>query len=673
MKALCICFGLESTPAGKTVSDSEKDYLEVYKPAAKFLYANPGFCMAFSFNGNELQFFKKKHPEFLAILQQLISRRQIEVFGGGFYNPVFPLLYPKDRTDQIELLSAEIRQTLGKRPRGMTLCASSWDASLVTSFQTCGMEYVVLDSSLIPPAKQSYLPVIMFDRGKSVTIVPVYRKHKPSLDVPAEEYLSSLFAAVKKSVRGDAYDAASSERFVDIQLTHAEFQKLLQSGYLQKLADSASAQFSGTLRFSYPGAYLKTAGARVPAFITAGIDAEIAQWAKVPYTAVSKSDGYPVTIYDFLQTYPESQALCNRMLYVSMLANQCHGDKARKKVAREKLWAAQSGEGFVSTASSPLVRAAYRRIAFRNLSEAEKIIRECSEFEEAASRFDYNADGIDEYMFRMTGFTACITRTAGAISELDVMQSAGNYADNLSRMEAFDGCTDDYVRSLFIDYILSDTDVKGYVQGKCENRETFLRAQYTEQKFSPQHKEVQLLFSGEFGEKKQALSVRKKYAANSNGFTLQYIVKNESAEALRADFVVESNFAQANYDPLDFTPYTIEIASGDTRFESDSARSSAALSPSGIISDVSAVQLSDAENSLSFMCEPNESCALSFMPITFRRPESAVGKIVPAAMTLCAAMHWPIDLAPGMETEKTINFSIIAMKRKRTKAEKRGK
>ena len=69
---MCICFGLESTPAGKAISVCENDYADVYKPAAKFLYAHPDFRMAFSFTGNELQFFKKKHPEFLALLQDLI-------------------------------------------------------------------------------------------------------------------------------------------------------------------------------------------------------------------------------------------------------------------------------------------------------------------------------------------------------------------------------------------------------------------------------------------------------------------------------------------------------------------------------------------------------------------------------------------------------------------------
>lgn len=670
---MCICFGLESTPAGKAVSVCENDYADVYKPAAKFLYAHPDFRMAFSFTGNELQFFKKKHPEFLALLQELISRRQIEVFGGGFYNPVFPLLYPKDRTDQIELLSAEIRQTLGKRPRGMTLCASSWDASLVTSFQTSGMEYLALDSSLIPPAKQCYLPVIMFDRGKSVTIVPVYKKHKPASDVSPEEYLASLFAAVKKTSRSDAYDDFVSERFVDIHFTHEEFKQLLHSGYLQKLLECACANFSDTLRFSYPGAYLKTADARVPAFITAGIDAEIAQWAKTPYIQVSKNDGHPVTIYDFLQTYPESRALSNRMLYVSMLVNQCHGDKARKKVAREKLWEAQSGEGFVYTGAMFPVCASYRTNAFKNLSEAETIIRECSDFEESASRFDYNADGIDEYMFRMSGFTACVTREGGALSELDVMQRSGNYADNLKRVEAFDGLNDAYTRSFFIDYAFSDADVKEYVKGKSLPETSFANNRYAEQKFSPQHKEVQLFSSIEIGEKKQALSVRKKYGANANGFTLQYIVKNESKDALQTNFIVESNIAQTNYAVEGFTPYTLEIASGDKKFESDSTKASSSLAPSGVLSDVSAVQISDSENSLSFMFEPNESCGFSFMPIVFHRPEKAGGKAVPAAMTLCTAMHWPVDLEPGMETEKTVNFSIIAMKRKRTKAEKKGK
>src|SRR5574344_174336 len=158
MKSLCVCFGLEALPAGMTPPDIEQDYLDVYKPAVQFLYSHPSFCMEFSFTGPQFRFYRKNHPEFIEILEQLINRKQIEILGGGFYNPVFPLLFPMDRSGQVDLLSTVIRKSIGKRPRGVCLCASAWDPSLVTSFETCGIEYVELDSSLILKEKNLGLP-----------------------------------------------------------------------------------------------------------------------------------------------------------------------------------------------------------------------------------------------------------------------------------------------------------------------------------------------------------------------------------------------------------------------------------------------------------------------------------------------------------------------------------
>ena len=40
-------------------------------------------------------------------------------------------LFPQDRTGQIELMTSEIRQRVGKRPRGMTVFNSIWDNNLI--------------------------------------------------------------------------------------------------------------------------------------------------------------------------------------------------------------------------------------------------------------------------------------------------------------------------------------------------------------------------------------------------------------------------------------------------------------------------------------------------------------------------------------------------------------
>ena len=96
----------------------EKEYQKIYKPLGKFLFTHPDFHFTFYFPGNRIQFYKKKRPEFLTLLKQLIERNQVEVLGGAFYDPLMPLLFTADRNGQLDLLSAEIRQSIGKRPRG---------------------------------------------------------------------------------------------------------------------------------------------------------------------------------------------------------------------------------------------------------------------------------------------------------------------------------------------------------------------------------------------------------------------------------------------------------------------------------------------------------------------------------------------------------------------------
>ena len=175
MGRIYVCFSLKSVSSSMVSSENfDRNYQSVYKPLIKFLFSHPNFPFSFSFSGNQIQYFKKRKNEIISILKQLAERNQVEFFGGGYYSPILPLLYPVDRNGQIDLLSAEIRQTFGKRPRGISFFADCWDSSLVNNVHTCGLDYVVLDSTLIPNDKQKYLPIIMTDLNKSVDIFPYY-------------------------------------------------------------------------------------------------------------------------------------------------------------------------------------------------------------------------------------------------------------------------------------------------------------------------------------------------------------------------------------------------------------------------------------------------------------------------------------------------------------------
>ena len=220
---------------------------------------------------------------------------------------------------------------------------------------------------------------------------------------------------------------------------------------------------------------------------------------------------------------------------------------------------------------------------------------------------------------------------------------------------------------MFVDHIFSDNDIGKYLKNEPSGTGIFSQLKYSETRFSGQHNEIQLFAQAEFGERKQKISLRKKYLANSNGFTIQYILKNESSSPLHANFVVESNFAQTNYTEGNFVPYKVEIVSSAQRKEIDTTKSASEIDRSGSLSDVSVVQISDYENGLSFMFEPNENCGFYFVPIIFMRPEYNGTKIVPAEMTFTTAMLWPVQLEPGMEMEKTVNFSILNLNRRNSK------
>lgn len=663
MSQVHICYSLKSSRIGPEQKEIfEKDYENVYKPAAKFLYSHPEFRMSFAFNGVQIDFLQKEYPEFIEILRELISRRQIEILGGGYYDPAFPLLFPMDRTGQIEFLTSTLRSVTGKRPRGITLCASIWDYSLVSCFYNCGMDYVLLDDSLIPDEKQKFVPLIMSDKGKTISILPLYQEFKPEIQDDPRDYLNLISKKIAKSSKKSPKPLKECIKGLNIQFTHEEFQSLLRSGYLEKLYREISEK-KDFFDFATPITLVKEAKLRIPVYIASGMSREVGQWGIEPYRAVKADRHYPVSIYDFFQIYPQSRALYDRMLYVSMLVNQSHGDKLRKTSAREKLWEAQNGDGFICTSKGAFVSATYRQQAYKKLTEAEKIARQCGEFKETFVSYDYTGDGLNEYICRMNKYFAVISLGGGAIRELDVLQNSGNFADNLNCVKEFEGYDDNYERGLFIDHIFSEDEFNAYIQNKPSGNGIFSKYIYSELDFTSQRKEVKLVAEAKF-QNRQKISLKKKYVCYSSGMMIQYILKNESGELLKAKFAVESSFAQTNFNAKDFNAFSLDIVTNGKRQEINTKTSSYELNDSGKLSDVEGIWVTDTDNNITFVFEPNESCGMSFNPIVFKRPEYTTGELIPAGMTFANTMFWDIVLTPGMEMEKTINFSIFSQKKK---------
>lgn len=668
MNSIYVSFSLKSLSTCLNTNDViENDYQTVYKPLTKFLFNNPEFSFSFSFSGIQLQFFKKRKIEFLSILKQLVARQQVEVLGGGYYDPVLPLLYPVDRNSQIDMLSDEIISATGKRPRGISLFADCWDSSLVSSMQSCGIEYVLLDSFLIPSAKRKYLPLIMNELGKSVEIFPVYDNFRPTKDMSAEVFVQNIIKTVERAEKKDSYVQMQPDRIVNISLSHEYIQTLYECNFFEELQNYLKNNPDCRVKTSTSLNYKKNQVVNVPAYIPAGINGSIAKWIGRAFTEIAPKQNVSMTVYDFMETYPQSHSLYNRIMYVSMLVNQFKNDKMRRNAAREKLWLAQNGTGLLCTTKGAFSNSRYRQLSYKYLMEAEKILRESDSFKESVTCFDYNCDGLKEYVCRMQNYFSYITLISGAIQELDILKNTGNYADNLSRVLEFEACADDYERGIFVDHLFSEEQFNKYLNGEPAGNGVFSQLQYSELKYSQKHHEIQLCADAVFQPTKQKIHLRKNYIINSTGIIVQYILRNESEKPFSAKFAVESNFAHTNFDPENISYYNLEIVENDELLKINTCESSKDLNLSGKLKNINIARLTDVESGISFALEPNENAGFYFNPMIFRRPNFSGNDIVPVSMTFVNTLFWDINLEPGMECEKTINFAITSVKKERKK------
>ena len=640
----------------------DKSFQTLYKPIIKYLYSNPSFPLSFAFSGPQIQYFKKRRSELIKIIREMVDRKQVEIIGGAYNDSLLPLLNSVDRNGQIDFLTSEIRQTFGKRPRGMSLFQDCWDSSLVNNIHTCGIEYVILNSSLLPESKRTFLPIFMSDLGKNVDVFPYYNDLIPDEKMLTEEFIYNIEKAVLKVEKKDTHIQLDADRIIAITLTPQQAAKLNDSKWFEKLNKYISDSKDARVKLTTLNAF-RTTGIKMklPSYIPVGISDEVSKL--IQQSGSDNRSRFPNTIYDFIYAYPESKKLYNRMMYTSLLVNQYKADKMRKKTAREKLWQAQNGMSILCTSEKPLSNSLYRQQAYKYLTEAEKMLRGDGSFNESVNCFDYDNDGIDEYVCRMEQYFAYISLAGGSVPELDVIKDCFNYSDNLQRHFAFDGCDDGYDRGLFIDHLFTPSQQELYIRGEPAGDGVFSRIQYSQVKYSSQHHEVQLCAKAVWKPTGQTVYLRKKYIINSTGMYVQYIIRNESEKPLKAKFAVESNLSDVSFCNNQKSGFSLETVDNGEVLNLDTEKSTQDMNKKGKLNNIQVVRLSDKPNGISFVFEPNEKCSFCMNPIKFNRPGFNSETIEPVNLTYALSFLWDIDIEPGRETEKSINFTIIPVKK----------
>ena len=386
-------------------SASEEEFEELYKtvlmPFITVLNQYPRIPVVLHYSGFLFTRLEQKKPELFLMIRDMAARKQLELLGGGFYEPLLPLLPPADRIGQIEMLTTYIRQNFGRKPQGCMLSHSVWEQSLAGILAASGMDYTFLSEEQFAAAGCSgeglLSPVCTEDQGKLLVVFPVFS----SLAGMGKDDIR----AVLQKAKINPHDGKAAVVTVFPGFPRENAEEYLHSFFKGLAAALADKTNNPLLELATPGKIYRSVTLLPRLYFLASGDASCPQ----PRSLLIK--------------HPEANELYSRIHFVHNLINQLRGDKSRKRSAREELWKAQGAETLLSVDNREV-----RRFAHKAILASERIIRE-KDFKPSLLSFDFDLDRIEEYLFQDKNIN-CYVRTKGAsVFEFDYLPKGWNYLD----------------------------------------------------------------------------------------------------------------------------------------------------------------------------------------------------------------------------------------------------
>jgi alpha-amylase len=134
-------------PVGNFGFVFEDNYRAAYGPLLAALERHPGVRLGLHYTGPLLEWFKSDRPEVVAQLRALVERGQVEILGGGYYEPVLASLPEVDRVGQLTRMADEVESLFGRRPQGAWLAERVWEPDVPTSLASSGYAYTIVDDA----------------------------------------------------------------------------------------------------------------------------------------------------------------------------------------------------------------------------------------------------------------------------------------------------------------------------------------------------------------------------------------------------------------------------------------------------------------------------------------------------------------------------------------------
>jgi 4-alpha-glucanotransferase len=450
-------------PVGNFDSVLEKVYQQSYLPFLEHLAKHPTIRMGLHYTGPLLEWFEERHPEFLGKLRELTARGQVELVGGGFYEPILISIPPKDQAAQIKRMRDFLSRRFGYAPAGAWLAERVWEPQLPSALAAAKVEYTLIDDVHFQSGgfelEQLHGYYIAEDGGATIKVIPGLKSLRYLVPFRGvDEIIGFLRGAAERHPGGMAAMGDDCEKFGAWPGT---YDHCYRNGWLERFFTALEAN-RDWLVTTPPGEYLGEHVALGRADLPAASYTELMEWvlptpARQQLIALEREFSGRPDVQRFLRggiwrgflcKYPEVNLLHKKMLRVSRMVAAARGtgpgSRALIEKARTQLLRAQCNDAYWHGVFGGLYAPHLRTELWRELIRAEtavELLRTKAGAAVVSEKCDFDADGGEEIYLSSQTFAALVNPGDGAtLAALDYRPSAVALINSLQRRaEAYHG------------------------------------------------------------------------------------------------------------------------------------------------------------------------------------------------------------------------------------------
>ncbi len=457
-------------PVGNFDDVMERTYERSYLPFVECVARHPRVRLGLHYTGSLLEWLAEKHPEYLQTIGALAASGQVEVVGGGFYEPILVTIPLEDQIEQIRRLSNFIEDRFGKRPGGAWLAERVWEPQLPVALSQAGVEYTLVDDSHFLTAGREIPELFGYyvaeDRGSTVKLIPGLQELRYLLPFGSvDDSIAFLRRSSQEHPSGMASMGDDMEKFGAWPHT---FEHCYRDGWLDHFFSAVEANYDW-LESVPPGEALAARPPLGRVDLPTASYTEMMEWVlptpvRRKFHALNMEFSARPDVRRFLRggfwrgffsKYGESNLLHKKMLRVSSKLGQTEPKARKKRVKGALLYAnavthlmrAQCNDPYWHGIFGGLYAPHLRTEPWRELVRAETIAdalnngivpgtKSGAKSYQKMERLDFDKDGREEIEITSPQFAAVVKPSAGGTLEvLDFRPSAVTMINSLQRRE----------------------------------------------------------------------------------------------------------------------------------------------------------------------------------------------------------------------------------------------